>query len=303
MNIDNFVLNDINRLNNVKTKYIDDLVSFSVDKNKYNISIFSMNIRSINCNFDELVLMLSSIDDSFDILILSQTWLLVDFNFVLNGYYNINSLGHTNKSDGVTIFVKNKFILKSITHDLITECNSIELLFDHNGKTFMIIGIYRSPKSNKDNFVIGLNDYLQRLNDSNAYFIIAGDININIIDPDISFEYLNTMATHNFISCINECTCITNHSSSCLDHIFIKNITSDNIQAFIPKCKITDHFGTIVLIENYVNNIKECHTSQNKTKTKINIKLLNSFISSQDWNLIIDENNIDKSFRNFLNKI
>lgn len=86
MIIDNLVLNEINRLNNVKTKYIDDLMSFSIDKNKYNISIFSMNIRSINCNFDELVLMLSSMEDSFDILVLSETWLLVDFNFVLNSY-------------------------------------------------------------------------------------------------------------------------------------------------------------------------------------------------------------------------
>lgn len=111
------------------------------------------------------------------------------------------------------------------------------------------------------------------------------------------------MATHNFISCINECTRITNHSSSCLDHIYTKNITSDNIQAFIPKCKITDHFGTIVLIENSVNNIKECHASQNKTRAKISIKLLNSFISSQNWNDIIDGNHIDKSFQNFLNKI
>lgn len=166
-----------------------------------------------------------------------------------------------------------------------------------------IIGIYRSPNSNKDNFVIGLNDYLQLLNDSNVYSIIAGDININIINPDISFDYLNTMATHNFISCINESTRITNHSRSCLDHIFTKNINSDNIQAFIPKCKITDHFGTIVLIENSVNNIKDCHTSQNKTRTKINIKLLNLLISSQNWNDIIDRNNIDKSFQHFLNKI
>ncbi|KAF0706991.1 Reverse transcriptase domain-containing protein, partial [Aphis craccivora] len=274
----------------IKIQSIKDISGYDVENN-----IFSMNIRSINCNFDELVLMLSSMDDSFDILILSETWLLVDFNFVLNGYYNINSLGHINKSDGVTIF--------SITHGIITECNSIELVFDHNGKTLSIIGIYRSPNSNKDNFVIGLNDYLQRLNDSNVYYIIAGDININIIDPDISFDYLNTMATHNFISCINECTRITNHSSSCLDHIFTKNINSENIQAFIPKCKITDHFGTIVLVENYVNNINDCHTSQNKTRTKINIKLLNLLISSQNWNDIIDRNNIDKSFQHFLNKI
>ena len=86
----------------------------------------------------------------------------------------------------------------------------------------MIIGIYWLPNSNKDNFIIGLNDYLQGLNNTKAYYIIAGDININIIDSDKSFDYLNTMANHNYISCINKYTRITNNSNSCLDHIFTK---------------------------------------------------------------------------------
>jgi len=41
-----------------------------------------------------------------DIIILCETWLLHDFNFNLNGYININSTGLLNKSDGITMFIK-----------------------------------------------------------------------------------------------------------------------------------------------------------------------------------------------------
>lgn len=48
-----------------------------------------------------------SMNNSFDIIVLSETWLSVDFNSMLYGYHNINSLGEAN--DDVTIFVENSF--------------------------------------------------------------------------------------------------------------------------------------------------------------------------------------------------
>lgn len=68
-----------------------------------------MNIRSINANLDKLILLLSSVSDKFDVIILSETWMFIEFNYILNGYCTINSLGELNKNDGVTIFIKNNF--------------------------------------------------------------------------------------------------------------------------------------------------------------------------------------------------
>lgn len=67
---------------------------------------FSLNIRSINAHLDELLLYLNSYSCVFDVIILYETWLLHDFNFKLNGYTNINSTGLLNKSDGVSMFIK-----------------------------------------------------------------------------------------------------------------------------------------------------------------------------------------------------
>lgn len=134
----------------------------------------------------------------------------------------------------------------------------------------MIVGLYRSPSGNIDNFINSLNDYLEQLN-NNEYYIIAGDININIQDQNISSDYINTMASHKFVSCINESTRVTNNTKSCIDHICIRNLDVLNTQAFILKCKIADHYATLLSskiplkhIEGKNNQLKDTYSSQNQ---------------------------------------
>lgn len=39
-----------------------------------------------------------------------------------------------------------------------------------------------------------------------------------------SNDYLNIMAKHGYISCINNFTRVTKSSSTCIDHVFIRNV-------------------------------------------------------------------------------
>lgn len=48
-----------------------------------------MNVSSLNSNFDEFVLMINYSNTKFDVTVLSETWLSVSFNFVLNVYYTL----------------------------------------------------------------------------------------------------------------------------------------------------------------------------------------------------------------------
>ncbi|XP_029348265.1 LOW QUALITY PROTEIN: E3 ubiquitin-protein ligase Smurf1-like [Acyrthosiphon pisum] len=72
-----------------------------------------MNISSIKCHFDELLVLLSTSVVNVDIVVLYETWLLNDVNFFINGYQSFNSLGVNNKSDGVTLFIKNSYQVKN----------------------------------------------------------------------------------------------------------------------------------------------------------------------------------------------
>lgn len=91
------------------------------------------------------------------------------------------------------------------------------------------------------------------------------------------------MASHNFISCINEFTRVTNNIKSCIDHIFIRNIDVLTTQACILKSKVTDHYATLLSFkipfksnEGKKNQIKDTHR-------KININKLTKFIDDEDW--------------------
>ncbi|CAI6356615.1 unnamed protein product [Macrosiphum euphorbiae] len=112
-----------------------------------------MNISSIKCHFDELLVLLSTSMVNFDIVVLYETWLLNDVNFIINGYQSLNSLAVNNKSDGVTIFIKNRYQVKNVCTNLMSNVNSIELKFDINGIEYVVTGCYRSPSDNIDAFL------------------------------------------------------------------------------------------------------------------------------------------------------
>lgn len=211
-----------------------------------------MNIRSIRRHFDELVLLLNTYTLSFDIIVLCETWPDYDFKFLLNGYQTINSLGKLNKSGGVTIFIKESIKLTNIKENVISNSNAIELSFEYLSNNFIITCIYRSPNDNIGLFLNGLEMYLNSINKSHRS-IICGDINIDILNqnnPLTSIEYLNIIASKGFISCINKYTRVSNTSQSCIDHMFINHIDTDSVNSYILKSDITDHYATILYIQN-----------------------------------------------------
>lgn len=109
------ILKDNNLLKNINTVILDNFSNLPTNIiNNNNLSIFVMNIRSIMRHFDELVLLLDTYTLGFDIIVLCETWLDYDFKFLLNGYQTINSIGKLNKSDGVTIFIKEPIKLTNI---------------------------------------------------------------------------------------------------------------------------------------------------------------------------------------------
>jgi len=73
------------------------------------------------------------------------------------------------------------------------------------------------PNSNIDNFFTSLNDYQEHFENSNKRYVIAGDMSTNILDANISDDFVNIMASQNFISCINNYTRILNTTKSCID--------------------------------------------------------------------------------------
>jgi len=85
------------------------------------------------------------------------------------------------------------------------------------------------------------------------------------------------MLSIEFVSCINNYTRVFNGSKSCLDHIFSKNISINNIKSYIVKLDIIDHFPTMIFISSIRNLNSNKETEKSNTRNVINIDHLNIF--------------------------
>jgi len=69
---------------------------------------------ALTCTLKEILVYLNAIPQTFDIIILTEIRLSVDLNFNINGYITYHSLCVSNKSDGVTIFIRNNLIITDL---------------------------------------------------------------------------------------------------------------------------------------------------------------------------------------------
>jgi len=102
--------------------YIDSVADILIPNN--NLSIFQLNISSINAYINDLTVLLSIVKYFFSIIVLYETWLINNFEFKLNGYKTINSEGTFNKSDDVTIFIKDSLTIVQIDKKVLLNCNA-----------------------------------------------------------------------------------------------------------------------------------------------------------------------------------
>lgn len=169
-----------------------------------------------------------------------------------------------------------------------------------NYLSLCILCIYRSPSGDRNEFLTTLNSIFTTLKNVNGKIIFIGDINFNIIGYDcVDNEYLDTLSENGFKSFINVFTrtpiCMR---ASCLDHIFIKNVNECNIEAGVLQTNITDHFYTILSIEN-----ENKETSTKNSFKMIDYKKLNEFFNNEKWVELFNCNDVNECVNIFLKTV
>lgn len=288
-------------INNINCTYINSLNDITLNNNDF--SIFQLNISSISAHFNKLVALLNSVKNYFSIIILCETWLVYDFEYKLNGYITINSLGTFNKCDGVTILVKKSLNVIQIERQILLNCNSIHLILEVGVQMLSIICIYRSPNDDIDQFLKGLDLFLTQIN-KKIISIFCGDININIMKNSKNCnDYLNIMAKNGFLPCINNFTRESSLSKTCIDHIFSNNIETNKINSHILRSSITDHFATILILSNLCIQNKNPKEKKNLLPDIINTAHLDLLIKTENWHDILNYDNVDTMVDVFNSKI
>lgn len=293
-------------LNTVETYLAEDVGKCAelLKTDSLQFSLLHQNIRSLNKHIDELEIIIERLNQNFHCIILSETWDLPDVSILqIGGYHLLYNCGDINQNDGLVVYIRDDLDYAfEIIH--LGSVKVLQVTVKFYNKEIIVTGIYKPPSVSSADFNENMSKYLSNCPRNKDLHILAGDVNINILDSDeISEEYLNILNTEGFVSTINNYTRIQNESRSCIDHIFLqdKKGSVSTINPIILETDITDHSATILQL------LFEMQSDKNKTvsvsKDVLNYEKLNSSLASETWLEIYSENDVGLAVDKFLTKL
>ena len=242
---------DIEDFNNIECKY-SDIDIFSSYSSFLNILL--LNVRSIRKNFTLFLAHLSHMFLKFSFILLTETWLDHDFSdtFNLPGFYKLDLCRNT-YGGGLRLYIR-EGIKASILSDFTLKNDFIEVLTVEcslNSIKYIIMLLYHSPTAShviNNMFIDYLISSLQQLKAKNLPIIVAGDMNLNLLNP-LNLGYINTFICGMFecglVPAINIPTKVNeeNHITrfSIIDQFWVtSNLNVPN--ACVIPVDVTDHF-------------------------------------------------------------
>ena len=220
------------------------------------LNVFSLNIRSLPKHGGELMSFLGTLKTEFHVIILTEIGSrnLTVVEKIFQNYTFFHKIPQRNNWGGVGIYIHNSLSNVGLLDEIniVLECDcmkceveSLFVEFMFNGAMYTVGGIYRHPNGNVSHFVAALECVLLKIN-TNRTTVLAGDMNIDIIkfsNEDVMF-YMSTLMSFRYLPYITVPSRITQLSTTCIDHIFMKTYQKDkvlNVMSGLFYCDITDH--------------------------------------------------------------
>ena len=225
------------------------------------LKIFSLNIRSLPKHKGEMLAYLDAFLP-FDILIFTEIG-QKNLDLVQNifpGYAFYYDPPKNCLRGGVGVYLNNNISDILVYDDVLLKsectCNqcvyeSLIIDFKFANVNYTLCAVYRHPNGKTTHFIKDMNTLINQL-DSKRSLIWAGDINIDLIkykEPS-SLEYCTALMAMGGVPLISLPTRVTDHSATCIDHIFIKPAKEVQITAGILFSDLSDHLPTFLCIRH-----------------------------------------------------
>ena len=292
--IDNYVSPNCSYLN------VDDLSPFICSMS---LSILMLNIRSCKKNFDQFVAKFYNYINAFSCIIFTETWLSEERDkiFDIHGFYCCN-LYRNHYGGGIKVYLKNNIkssVLKSFTFcTKLFEILTIELIFC--GCKFLLMSIYHPPSSCSiknvefvDLFTTQLHDLIQL----NLPLIIAGDFNLNLLNPNNNFYidmFVNNLLEHNMRPLITRPTKVNLENPitrfSVIDQIWVTGDLKSTKSCVVP-IDITDHFPVCAIVSDNLAELtstlvkRRFFTARAKEIFRVLLSNVYVLVNTEDMNL------------------
>lgn len=231
--------------NNCFSDSTNKIIKFSEIKG---LKIVFNNVRSIVQHFDEVKAFI--IDNKIDIFCCCETWIQnkhFESEFKINNY-NFNKCDRIGRrGGGVAIYTK---LSDKIKYQFVASQNENNYQLIHikvtqfESKSFDIICVYRPPNTQKESDLKKKKffEYIELI--ENNDIIIGGDFNVHS-EKKSEKEWFKYMSDIGLKQMITSDTRITDSSSSCIDHIYVRYPEKFNNYGVISS-EISDHMPVFI---------------------------------------------------------
>ena len=128
--------------------------------------------------------------------------------------------------------------------DEVMESLFIEVIRSHERN--VIVGIiYRPPNQNVNDFVIRMNDVLEKISRDNKICYLMGDFNLNLLNNqnhNATREFLDGLYSHLFFALITLHSRTTSHTATLIDIFFSSHVEHSYFRSGLLITDISDHF-------------------------------------------------------------
>ena len=327
------VLNSQDKIINCKYYTSQEFVSAyeSIDdknhSNNNNFSMLHINSRSISKNFESVETFLSSLNGfSFSVIGISETWLKTNSPDIYNisNYRMIHVDRKEGRGGGVALYINSKLKYKARKDICIDGIENVFIEIDNqSGKNIIVGTLYRPPNNSTIHFLEKLDKELDKMSQENKHIYIMGDFNIDLSQSlqstesslnlahhlignqniDNNNNFLNILSSYGFYPSINVATRITQNSATLIDNIFTNSSDKKN-NSGVFTYDITDHLP-IFLISSHLkaNNIEKKPKKTYRKEDLNTVSALNEDLANEDWHEIMEENDVNKAYEHFINKL
>ena len=286
-----------------------------------NFSLLNLNLQSYHAKSSKLEGFLAAIHDDFNVLVFTETWNHKD-NVNLCNIMNYNDV-HTFRTSpiplhggiggGVSIFADSRKHNITKIDDLSFCNNTIETCVAkvspknlNNTDDLIVIAVYRPHTDSIENFNDALNNVLCNSILSNKTVIIAGDMNINLTDDDIStsIDYLTMLQSYNYLPVITKPTRFSTDGNSfirasTIDHIFFNKLVPFDSVIFWND--FSDHCPTAIRLESFMSqsNNAMLKTFSFRPYSDSNFNKLENKLNSTNWTSLLSASDVNTQFNEF----
>ena len=278
----------------------------------HDFTFMNFNIRGLTNNYDEFTSLISSFQSKLDVFILTESWLSNESysSMEITSYKSHHTTRNQKKGGGVSIYVNSNYESEQVKEfsfiKSFIEVNTVKITI--NKLKYFIIGIYRPPNSDLNQFFVSLDHIIDKFKDKKVIF--SGDLNINILkilNDEVPADLYNTFVSYGFYPTITRPTRINSkniRNSSLIDHTWTN--FNNHIDSFIILCEISDHFPTLSIFsspKNGKNNEKVSINFRDEPDDLSTARFLEN-LESIDFGFVKNSNiNIVDRFQNFDNTL